>query len=97
MNDKKIAENFALGLDYGRKAVIIQFVASLTVSNSLERWLSWSKAHDWKSCNGLNPFGGSNPPLSAIKKQPPNRVVIFYIVDRGIEPFGFVEPARNPR
>ena len=18
----------------------------------LERWLSWSKAHDWKSCNG---------------------------------------------
>ena len=21
-------------------------------NEDLERWLSWSKAHDWKSCNG---------------------------------------------
>ena len=34
----------------------------------MERWLSWSKAHDWKSCIGLNPIGGSNPPLSAKRK-----------------------------
>ena len=31
----------------------------------MERWLSWSKAHDWKSCVDLNSTGGSNPPLSA--------------------------------
>ena len=30
-----------------------------------ERWLSWSKAHDWKSCVPLKGTGGSNPPLSA--------------------------------
>ena len=36
----------------------------------MERWLSWSKAHDWKSCNGLNPFRGSNPLLSARKETP---------------------------
>ncbi len=23
-----------------------------TTEYGLERWLSWSKAHDWKSCNG---------------------------------------------
>ena len=31
----------------------------------MERWLSWSKAHDWKSCKDLNSFEGSNPSLSA--------------------------------
>ena len=35
----------------------------------MERWLSWSKAHDWKSCNGLNPFEGSNPSLSATSER----------------------------
>ena len=33
----------------------------------LERWLSWSKAHDWKSCNVSKAFEGSNPSLSATK------------------------------
>ena len=36
----------------------------------MERWLSWSKAHDWKSCVDLNSTGGSNPPLSARKGHP---------------------------
>ena len=31
----------------------------------VERWLSWSKAHDWKSCNVSKAFWGSNPHLSA--------------------------------
>ncbi len=35
----------------------------------MERWLSWSKAHDWKSCVGLNPTEGSNPSLSARTEQ----------------------------
>ena len=30
----------------------------------------WLKEHDWKSCNGQKPFGGSNPPLSA-RNAPP--------------------------
>ena len=33
----------------------------------MERWLSWSKAHDWKSCVGHKPTEGSNPSLSAKK------------------------------
>ena len=28
----------------------------------------WFKEHDWKSCVGLKPTGGSNPLLCAIEK-----------------------------
>ena len=31
----------------------------------MERWLSWSKAHDWKSCIPYKGIKGSNPFLSA--------------------------------
>ena len=31
----------------------------------MERWLSWSKAHDWKSCVPYKGTEGSNPSLSA--------------------------------
>ena len=31
----------------------------------MERWLSWSKAHDWKSCVRDERTEGSNPSLSA--------------------------------
>lgn len=34
----------------------------------MERWLSWSKAHDWKSCVPLKGTKGSNPFLSANAK-----------------------------
>ena len=34
----------------------------------MERWLSWSKAHDWKSCVPYKGTEGSNPSLSAMKK-----------------------------
>ena len=34
-------------------------------TKDVERWLSWSKAHDWKSCNVSKAFWGSNPHLSA--------------------------------
>ena len=34
----------------------------------MERWLSWSKAHDWKSCVPYKGTEGSNPSLSAKKK-----------------------------
>ena len=35
--------------------------------DAMERWLSWSKAHDWKSCIPLKGIKGSNPFLSAMK------------------------------
>ena len=34
---------------------------------AVERWLSWSKAHDWKSCVPFKGTEGSNPSLSAIE------------------------------
>src|SRR5579875_1213440 len=38
-------------------------VATLTgIPGEVPEWLN---GHDWKSCNGDNSFGGSNPPLSA--------------------------------
>ena len=39
------------GVDISEKTVIISNVAEIQ-QNKLQRWLSWSKAHDWKSCNG---------------------------------------------
>ena len=36
----------------------------------------WFKEHDWKSCVGLKPTGGSNPLLCA-NKTAPNRVLFF--------------------
>jgi len=27
----------------------------------VERWLSWSKAHDWKSCTGFDSNVADNP------------------------------------
>ncbi len=59
-----------------------------------ERWLSWSKAHDWKSCSGLYPDEGSNPSLSAtyISMIKPLRIILegFLYVnlnqkDKGVE------------
>ena len=35
----------------------------------MERWLSWSKAHDWKSCVPYKGTEGSNPSLSAKKTE----------------------------
>ena len=40
------------------------------VQPNMERWLSWSKAHDWKSCNVSKAFWGSNPHLSARNPEP---------------------------
>ena len=34
----------------------------------VDRWLSWSKAHDWKSCRPHKGLEGSNPSLSARTK-----------------------------
>ena len=48
----------------------------------MERWLSWSKAHDWKSCNGLYPFEGSNPSLSE-KRNRLERVCFLFFREGG--------------
>ena len=48
----------------------------------MERWLSWSKAHDWKSCVPYKGTEGSNPSLSAITDTP-----FDTIVSRGVSLF----------
>jgi hypothetical protein len=50
------------GLTFQKKSCRIVKLLSKTV---MERWLSWSKAHDWKSCGPYKGSEGSNPSLSA--------------------------------
>ena len=45
----------------------------------MERWLSWSKAHDWKSCVPYKGTEGSNPSLSAKNKQSLKRDCLFFL------------------
>ena len=59
------------GIDFFLRCAII--IKHLQVEctqriTSMERWLSWSKAHDWKSCVPYKGTEGSNPSLSAKKK-----------------------------
>ena len=62
----------------------------------MERWLSWSKAHDWKSCVDLNSTGGSNPPLSARKRHPIGCLFCFIrnCLHRGVDSF-FIKLQQN--
>ena len=62
----------------------------------MERWLSWSKAHDWKSCVDLNSTGGSNPPLSARKRHPIGCLFCFIRnwLHRGVDSF-FIKVQQN--
>ena len=58
------------GIDFFLRCAII--IKHLRVEctqriTSMERWLSWSKAHDWKSCVPYKGTEGSNPSLSAKK------------------------------
>ena len=46
----------------------------------MERWLSWSKAHDWKSCNVSKAFWGSNPHLSAKMPGTEGSGFLFYFI-----------------
>ena len=51
----------------------------------MESCQSWSKEHDWKSCNGDKPFEGSNPLLSAKKiDNLRQKVVDFFIQSEGL-------------
>ena len=63
---------------------IINKLTDVRTEYGMERWLSWSKAHDWKSCKDFKSFEGSNPSLSAKQK----RLVLWtgrfcFVVDRG--------------
>ena len=46
----------------------------------MERWLSWSKAHDWKSCVPYKGTEGSNPSLSAKRNNPEEGCSFFYFL-----------------
>ena len=49
MNQHKKSEKSKKSLTNKQKHDRIQPVGRRAIKNS-ERWLSWSKAHDWKSC-----------------------------------------------
>lgn len=51
-----------------------------------ERCPSWPKEHDWKSCNALKVFEGSNPLLSAKKRKCPLGRFLFLQYTMGFEP-----------
>ena len=60
-----LRENFfKKSLTISIKPAIIYKVKLIT---DTESWLSWSKAHDWKSCIPYKGIEGSNPSLSARK------------------------------
>ena len=64
----------------------------------MERWLSWSKAHDWKSCRPLKGLEGSNPSLSARKSTCFRRcffLLLFCPLVGSFPPFGAKIPAGN--
>ncbi len=54
------------------------------ISGATGELSEWLKEHDWKSCNGQKPFGGSNPPLSA-KSAPQSGAHLFLAESGGFE------------
>ena len=50
----------------------------------MERWLSWSKAHDWKSCRAPKALKGSNPFLSATTPSEFSEGVCFFRILRAV-------------
>ena len=48
----------------------------------MESCPSWSKEHDWKSCNRLKRFEGSNPLLSAKNKGYSVCYTLYFFVDK---------------
>ena len=54
---------------------------------NMERWLSWSKAHDWKSCVPYKGTEGSNPSLSA-KKESSLLWRLFFLYEMGRDSIG---------
>ena len=73
---KKIKKNSKKSQKNLKKVLIFSSVCDIIYKSAraaMERWLSWSKAHDWKSCLGLYPNEGSNPSLSANK----NRTFVY--------------------
>ena len=65
--------------------MILKLCESFLTFTHLERWPSWSKAHDWKSCIPHKGIEGSNPSLSAkSKKAPLGCFFVLLIRERGI-------------
>ena len=55
-------------LTFAAPIAIIAHAVRRCTTEYVERWLSWSKAHDWKSCRAPKALKGSNPFLSAMLK-----------------------------
>ena len=65
---EKLLKNRKIMLDISRADCYNSSCSQALHKNNMERWLSWSKAHDWKSCRAPKALKGSNPFLSAMLK-----------------------------
>ena len=63
-----LQKNAKQGLTFEVCIAIIAHAVRRCATEYVERWLSWSKAHDWKSCRAPKALKGSNPFLSAMVK-----------------------------
>ena len=63
---EKLLKNRKIMLDISRAHCYNSSCSQALHKKNMERWLSWSKAHDWKSCRAPKALKGSNPFLSAI-------------------------------
>ena len=65
---EKLLKNRKIMLDISRAHCYNSSCSQALRKKNMERWLSWSKAHDWKSCRAHKALKGSNPFLSATEK-----------------------------
>ena len=65
---EKLLKNRKIMLDISRAHCYNSSCSQALRKKTMERWLSWSKAHDWKSCRAPKALKGSNPFLSAMLK-----------------------------
>ena len=65
---EKLLKNRKIMLDISRAHCYNSSCSQALRKKNMERWLSWSKAHDWKSCRAPKALKGSNPFLSAMLK-----------------------------
>ena len=65
---EKLLKNRKIMLDISRAHCYNSSCSQALHKKNMERWLSWSKAHDWKSCRAPKALKGSNPFLSAMLK-----------------------------
>ena len=79
-----LQKNAKLRLTFCAAIAIIALAVRRCATENVERWLSWSKAHDWKSCRAPKALKGSNPFLSATTPSEFSEGVCFFRILRAV-------------